>query len=249
MLVEQESWPIAVQGCSPSSEHIRALERDTHAHILTYAHVHAQNPLAHTSLSRFSLHASVRFRAYSVELRDKTGKVVAGEIGYSIGAVYTSLTGFWDTTRAPKPSQEDSADHHHQQQKQRRRRRRQSSEVDADEYFDENVRARENETLPQDQQMVDDDGGAKGQYVYNSAGAIQLVGLSKLLQRCGFAFWNLGHPYKPQYKDPTRSMTYKKEMGAHTEDRPEYLQRWIAARGVPGVEIVCNQPFCVRDYI
>ena len=36
------------------------------------------------------------FRFLSVEMRDQYGKIAAGEIGYLIGSVYTSLTGFFD---------------------------------------------------------------------------------------------------------------------------------------------------------
>jgi Leu/Phe-tRNA-protein transferase len=36
----------------------------------------------------------IRFQLFSIELSDNTGTIIAGELGYVIGSVYTSLTGF-----------------------------------------------------------------------------------------------------------------------------------------------------------
>lgn len=83
------------------------------------------------------------------------GDLVAGELGYSIGAVYTSLSGFFH-----------------------RERRR-----------------------------------------WNGLGIVQLHLLARELERAGYAFWNLGHPY----------MEYKRNLGAHTLSRSDFLARWQEA--------------------
>jgi len=51
---------------------------------------------------------------------------------------------------------------------------------------------------------------------YSNYGTLQLVLLAQHLQREGFAFWNLGHPY----------MEYKKRLGAKVLEREEFLQLW-----------------------
>lgn len=96
------------------------------------------------------------FKLLSIELScKKTKKIVAGEIGYSIGKTYTSLTGFYSKEKE-----------------------------------------------------------------YNNYGKLQLVLLAKLLEKNGFSFWNLGHPY----------MDYKNSLGAKIYSREEFLKRWIEAR-------------------
>ncbi len=47
--------------------------------------------------------------------------------------------------------------------------------------------------------------------------------LAKLLKRCGYQFWNLGHP----------NMEYKNALGAVTTERIPFLQRWIVSRDQP----------------
>jgi len=51
---------------------------------------------------------------------------------------------------------------------------------------------------------------------YSNYGTLQLVLLAQYLQREGFAFWNLGHPY----------MEYKKHLGAKVLEREEFLELW-----------------------
>ncbi|MDC7222499.1 MAG: GNAT family N-acetyltransferase [Spirochaetales bacterium] len=105
-----------------------------------------------TDLCFFPCHES-HFRLKVVELYEK-GEAVAGEIGYTIGRSYTSLTGY--SSRL----------------KQHRNR-----------------------------------------------GTLQLVLLARHLEKEGYAFWNLGHPY----------MNYKTALGAEILKREEFLRRWLKA--------------------
>jgi hypothetical protein len=47
-----------------------------------------------------------QFQAHSVALLDETGRVIAGEIGYTIGSTYTSLTGYFNTEKIDESSQQ-----------------------------------------------------------------------------------------------------------------------------------------------
>jgi Leu/Phe-tRNA-protein transferase len=51
---------------------------------------------------------------------------------------------------------------------------------------------------------------------YKNCGSLQLVLLAQHLQKEGFAFWNLGHPY----------MEYKKRLGAEILEREKFLELW-----------------------
>ena len=51
---------------------------------------------------------------------------------------------------------------------------------------------------------------------YSNYGTLQLVLLGKYLQRNGFSFWNLGHPF----------MGYKKRLGAEVLEREVFLDLW-----------------------
>lgn len=104
-----------------------------------------------------SLHVEYKkennFKIISVELIcKKTDRLIAGEIGYIIGKIYTSLSGF---------------------------------------------SSREKE--------------------YNNYGTLQLVLLSKYLEKNNFDFWNLGHPH----------MAYKKRLGCKVYSRGDFLKRWL----------------------
>ncbi len=97
-------------------------------------------------------HPTIDFKIMSIELNDKiTGELITGEIGYKIGSLYTSLTGF-----------------------------------------------RSNEKK------------------YDNWGTLQLVLLSKYLEKEKYSFWNLGHPY----------MKYKFDLGAKQYSREDFLNRW-----------------------
>lgn len=52
---------------------------------------------------------------------------------------------------------------------------------------------------------------------YNNWGKLQLVLLSKYLEKENYSFWNLGHPY----------MQYKFDLGAKTYPRKDFLERWL----------------------
>ncbi len=105
-------------------------------------------------LCRLSDQPEMDFRVWGVELRAE-GELIAGEVGYAIGAVYTSLSGF---SRREGP-------------------------------------------------------WSRGW------GTVQLILLARELERRGFAFWNLGHPYMP----------YKLQLGAKIFPRAEFLRRWQQA--------------------
>ena len=135
----------------------------------------------------------------SVELVDaESGTLVAGEVGYTIGAVYTSLTGFFDKATTTAPPADSLA----------------AAGPPSAGATDATAAA----------------GSSEGRIRHSSAGTVQLVGLGALLRRCGFAFWNLGHP--PQRATKTREgrMWYKKELGARVYMRDKFLEAWGAAR-------------------
>jgi Leu/Phe-tRNA-protein transferase len=97
------------------------------------------------------------FSVLSVQLwSGRQNRMLGGELGYTIGKTYTSLTGFLDRTNPES----------------------------------------------------------------NNRGSVQLVALAKLLEKNGYAFWNLGQSF----------MEYKIKLGAKVTPRPEFLSRWIAAR-------------------
>ena len=158
--------------------------------------------------------ANSEFRLYSVELYDaQTGELAAGELGYTLGAVYTSLTGF----------------------------------VDRDRKADEAVAAQdaakaEEPPPPETMQVAPPDSSSStptgpqvsatslGRRPHDSAGTVQLVALGSLLKRCGYSFWNLGHPPKRATATREGRMWYKAELGARVLRRPVFLEKWKLAR-------------------
>ncbi len=101
--------------------------------------------------------------------------LVAGEIGYRIGSIYTSLTGF---------------------------------------------------SLSQ----------------YPSTGNIQLIALGLSLKQCGFSFWNLGHPPRPN-----GMMKYKADLGGVILSRKDFLQRWEAHRSHPPSQSSSTNRLAIED--
>ena len=59
-------------------------------------------------------------------------------------------------------------------------------------------------------------GFSKREKCYRNYGTVQLVLLSQYLERSGFDFWNLGHPY----------MDYKLALGVKIYKREDFLVRW-----------------------
>eukprot|EP01134_Creolimax_fragrantissima_P007276 CFRG7276T1 len=110
-------------------------------------------------------------RVRTIELWDKAGKqLVAGEVGYTIGRTYTSLSGFT---------------------------------------------------------------GESG------AGTVQCAALGRLLERCGFSYWDLG-----------MSMEYKKNLGAKSLPRLKYLSLLAEARvASPERSVTSMEGACAKDII
>jgi Leu/Phe-tRNA-protein transferase len=52
---------------------------------------------------------------------------------------------------------------------------------------------------------------------YNNWGKLQMVNTALFLEKNGYSFWNLGHPY----------MQYKFDLGAISYTREEFLKRWL----------------------
>lgn len=108
------------------------------------------------------------FSFVSIQVRcGKQNALLGGELGYTIGATYTSLSGFLD----------------------------------------------------------------RGNPISNNMGTVQLVAFGRLLEQCGYRFWNLGQP----------QMQYKTNLGAKTTPRLTFLQRFLPAGGrSPSVPLVQN---------
>ena len=142
-------------------------------------------------------------QVHSVELIDaESGTLVAGEIGYTIGGVYTSLTGFLDRSSS-------------------------SSTTTTTEDKPEGGEAEE---------AAGSSSAPPSKMLHSSAGTVQLVALGALLRRCGFHFWNLGHPPRRQTATREARMWYKAELGARVYKRAKFLGEWKTARaGEPSV--------------
>jgi hypothetical protein len=104
------------------------------------------------------------FTLHGVELwSTRRKRLIAGELGYTIGRSYTSLSGF----HTPDTDENRSWRHF---------------------------------------------------------GTLQMWMLAKRLEECGFAFWNMGHPYQK----------YKSALGAAILPRGEFLERWLPAQADRG---------------
>ena len=58
---------------------------------------------------------------------------------------------------------------------------------------------------------------------HRNYGTVQLVLLAKYLEKSGFYFWNLGHPF----------MEYKLALGTKIYERKDFLERWVKATSQP----------------
>jgi hypothetical protein len=114
--------------------------------------------------------AGKEFRLVATTLRHSDGTVLGGELGYTIGATYTSLSGFLNR-RDPR---------------------------------------------------------------HRNLGKAQLAALGAVLERNGYAFWNLGHPH----------MDYKIEMGAAILPRAAFLKRWRAGIAARPAVVLAEMPSC-----
>ncbi|ETO09339.1 Leu/Phe-tRNA protein transferase [Reticulomyxa filosa] len=135
-------------------------------------------------------------KVHSVELWDvQTGKLVAGELGSSVGSIYTSLTGF----------------------------------VVKDDTQDNNNNNNNNISILKSK---------KTRSRYSGCGTVQLAGLGKLLQKCGFQLWDLG-----------MTMDYKVALGGIELPRMQFLQKYRHLRDLPNISLQCPSKHNAQEII
>eukprot|EP00747_Dinoflagellata_sp_TGD_P216871 gnl/TRDRNA2_/TRDRNA2_89348_c0_seq2.p1 gnl/TRDRNA2_/TRDRNA2_89348_c0~~gnl/TRDRNA2_/TRDRNA2_89348_c0_seq2.p1 ORF type:complete len:159 (+),score=30.49 gnl/TRDRNA2_/TRDRNA2_89348_c0_seq2:57-533(+) len=103
-------------------------------------------------------------------------------------------------------------------------------------------------------EVASGDANAKEKLKHDGAGTVQLVALGVLLQRCGFSFWDLGHPPRPKTETREARMMYKADIGAKVLQRADFLKLWkvgrektpqmslnaaVGAEGVCAKDIIC----------
>ena len=158
-----------------------------------------------------------QLKVHSVELLDaESGELVAGEVGYSTGAVYTSLTGFFDRTSRREPPQGSHAPP--------------TAPTAATEEAAAAGAAESGAAEPAAASCAGSEETCRSQLAHDGAGTVQLVALGALLRRCGFRFWNLGHPPRRASAGREAVMMYKAELGARVLKRSAFLEEWRRAR-------------------
>ena len=177
-------------------------------------------------------------RLHSVELCcKKSGELLAGEVGYSFGKVYTSLTGYVKGSKS-EDDKEDGDDKDAEEAKDDTSTENKTttdckSETKSKSIEDKKAAANEKDK-EQDTVKAEDKDAEKTpakKDAHPSAGKIQLCALAKCLEKAGFDFWNLGHPPR------TDCMRYKAEIGGVVVSRGDFLNRWIPTRSKPPVTL------------
>ncbi|KNC80673.1 hypothetical protein SARC_06987 [Sphaeroforma arctica JP610] len=165
---------VALPSCFPIQEDKpNAKDKTIHKHTHTQTHTQTpQNPSPdRMDINTAQINSRDKIRVRTIELWDKNGEhLVAGEIGYTLGRTYTSLSGFT---------------------------------------------------------------------CESGSGTVQCIALGRLLERCGYTYWDLG-----------MSMAYKLSMGAKNLPRLKFLDRLAEERDKePEKSITCMLGTKANDII